>query len=140
VPNDDPKRAALDRLHDAIEESIETASGADLREDILLEGRDPAAVAAATRAVFARVTKHFQQKRLIDARRAREAALSAYERHKTQLPSAPQARRALLQRVITAQPHLTMQFRDLDHQSDADVESALKQLALLGLLPSEPEK
>jgi hypothetical protein len=137
----DPKdRLALERLHDAVEASIETASDAELREDILLEGRDPAAVAAATRSVFDRVGKAFRQKRLHETRRAREMALSSYEQHKATLPAGPQARRALLQQVIAAQPHLTMQFRDLDHQSDADVESALQHLALLGLLPGPTEE
>jgi hypothetical protein len=134
------ERVALERLYEAFEASIETASEAELREDIILEGGDPAAVAASMRGVFARVGKTYHQKRLHEARRARKIALSAYERHKAPLPDTPQTRRALLQQVITAQPHLTMQFRDLDHQSDADVESALQHLALLGLLPYTSEE
>lgn len=136
----DPKdRQALERLHDAIEASIEGASEDELREDLALEGRAPADVAASMRSVFDQVGKTFRQKRLHEARRARELALGAYEQHKAALPATAPERRALLQRVIVAQPHLTMQFRDLDHQSDADVESALQHLALLGLLsdPSE---
>lgn len=137
----DPKDLqALVRLQDAIEASIEAASDAELREDLAMEGRNPADVAASMRSVFDRVGKAFRQKRLHEARRAKEVALHAYEQHKATLPAAPHARRALLQSVIAAQPHLTMQFRDLDHQSDVDVESALQHLALLGLLPDPGEE
>lgn len=132
-------REALERWLDAIESSIERATSDELQEDIRAEGRDPEQVATATRSVFAEVAKDFHQKRLHAARKARELALQAYETQQVRLPATAQARRTLLQQVIARNPNLTLQFRDLDHHSDEDIESALRHLAVLGLLADTEE-
>jgi hypothetical protein len=135
----DKRTDALDRILDAIEKSIETAPVDDLRDELKAEGHEPSSIATQMRAVLTRVGKRHRQAKLDLARHEKAAALAAYEEHRPKLPNTPAQRRLLLQQTIARNPHLTLQFRDLDHHSDADVESALRDLAHLGLLPDEED-
>lgn len=67
-----------------------------------------------------------------------EMARTKFESHQAALPTDPQARRALLQSILSRsteyQPLLTLQHRDFRTLSDEDVESLLKQLDILGAI------
>ena len=68
--------------------------------------------------------------------------LATLNKRAARLPGTPALRKALLERVMQRTPEMrpsimTLQHRDFESFSDADVESALRQLDALGLLDDE---
>ena len=129
---DTPKKEPVDKVFDAIEQSILSASEADLRADVDEVGQSFAAVAQEIRETFARVQKEQRQIALAAARAG--YAQASKRRAPVTLPTTPDARKALLGLALARHPELTAQFRDFGGMSDADVESALEDLSDLGKL------
>jgi hypothetical protein len=82
--------------------------------------------------------------RLSQANEAHQKAVSDLGARTSRLPGDPASRRRLLAASLQRRPEMreaviTLQHREFDSFSDADVESALKQLDALGLLDEEPE-
>lgn len=137
-PRRNPKEA-LDRLTEKLVEDVLNAPDAELLEEAKEEGRDVAAEAAHSRAIFAKaVAAH--GKRKLAAARAAIGARSKQPSYRTgQLT--PQQARAVLDRALHAAPEtaakLTLAARKGQGLSDADVYGMLEDMADLGLLPPE---
>lgn len=125
----------LDRILDAIEQSITTATNQDLRDDIQAEGGDAAGVEHNVRSVLGGVLREHRQEKLRAAQAGYRDAVARFQQRSTRIPTGPAAQRALLARVVASGSQMTAQFRDLDHLSPEDIASALQQLDALGLLP-----
>ena len=134
-------RERFDRIFDAIEESIATASDEEILEDLKDVGQDPGLTAARTRDIFAQELTNARKRKLTAAKAAYEQEIQrlASGLPRIQLPDEPTAQRALLYRTLEQHPELTAQFRDFERLEDTDVTSCLQQLAELGLLDDEPE-
>jgi hypothetical protein len=129
---DTPKKEPIDNVFDAIEASIVSASEADLRADVDEAGQSFSAIAQEVRETFARVQKQQRQIGLATARAG--YAQASKRRSPVTLPTAPDARKALLGLALARHPELTAQFRDFGGMSDADIQSALEDLSDLGKL------
>ena len=137
------KEQELQRLIDAVAESYLTGPLDDVYEDSEKEGLEPKEVAEKTRTILLDAVKEHRLEKLRGARSEYEEAASRLEKRKYDLPETPAERRELLETIVAARPSLrqplTLQYRDLTELSDEDVESSLRQLAELGLLPKEQD-
>lgn len=132
----------LDRILDGIAESIATESDEAILEELRAEGTDPAANAAALKAVLLGALKQHEQG-LLSAARERIRLRTANPVQRT-LPVSADERRTLLLSLFGSRPKVaemvTAHCRDLSALTDADVESCLEDLAELGLLGEPPER
>ncbi len=123
---------------DQIAESIEAAKPSEIEEDILLAGEDLDSIAAAMKRAALAGIKDFKQQRLHRARQRYEESSSKIERRPRRVASNPELRRSQFFSAIRANPDvqsaLTLQHRDLDELTDADIETALDELDALGAL------
>jgi len=134
----DPKATErLDRIYDALEESIAQMSDEELIEEIRADGRDPDVVVSDVRNLFAKITKDHKQKTLRAVQAEMAAAEKAFYERKPRIPADPDARRQLYMKVAKNHPQFTMQHRDLAGLPDEDVLQTLEQMDALGLLPEE---
>lgn len=131
-------RERLDRIFDAIEESIAAASDEEILEDLKDLGEG---FTSRTRDIFARELTNARKRRLTAAKAAygQEIQRLTSGLSKIQLPAESIAQRALLHRTLKQHPELTAQFRDFERLEDTDVTSCLQQLGELGLLDDESE-
>jgi hypothetical protein len=129
---DTPKKEPIEKVFDAIEESIVNASEADLRADVEAAGENFSTVARDVRETFAHVQKEQRQSALAAARAG--YAQASKRSTSVTLPTTPGARKALLGLALARHPELTAQFRDFGGMSDADIQSALEDLSDLGKL------
>ncbi|MBV9496862.1 MAG: hypothetical protein JOZ54_21650, partial [Acidobacteria bacterium] len=88
---DTPKREPIDKVFDAIEDSILRASEADLRADVEEAGESFSAIAQEVRGAFTRVQKEQRQVALATARAG--YAQASKRRVRAPLPPAAQDRR-----------------------------------------------
>lgn len=134
MPDETNYALNLSRVLDGLAESIADAPEEELLEELRQEGLDPAANAAATRALLLGAVVQHEQRLLVEARER----IKARRRRTTPLTATePEARRTLLQRLFTSQPQfaemVTAHYRDLSQLTDSDVESCLEDLAELGV-------
>jgi len=112
-------------------------------EDVQAEfGSEPPATAKET---LRSAAKSYAQGKLRAARSKHEETVRAITTHSFEMPPTATERRALLDAVLAAHMtselgSLTAQFRDLSSVPDADVESTLRQLEILGVLRKFREK
>jgi hypothetical protein len=133
---------ALDRVAEKLAENVLNATEAELLAEAKEDGRDIAAEAAQSRAIFAKALAAQGKRRMAAAR----AAINA--RSATSAPTArrlsPEQARELLAHALRDAPEtstkLTMAARKGQDLSDADVYGMLDDLADLGLLPSSEDK
>jgi hypothetical protein len=134
----DPKktRERLERIYDALEESLENMSGEELREEIVAKGQDPEQVVRGVRGLIGGITKEHQQTKLREARTGHAAAVQAYAARKSRIPSDAAAQRAMYLQVAKNYPErFTMQHRELEAIPQEELVEILKQMDALGLLP-----
>jgi hypothetical protein len=141
-PTDEAAR--IRALMDALAESAEGASDAEVLDDAAEEGVEIKTQASRTRGVLLAGLERAAKSRLRAAATEHTAAVASMRSRATALPSDPAARRLLLERTLARRPDvreavITMQHRDFSTFSDADVESALRQLQHLGVMDGEPE-
>jgi len=125
---------ALDR----IAESIEAAKPSDIEDDLRSAGEDLDSVTALMKDASLAGIKNFRQQRLHRARQRHEENVSTIARRASRIAGSPKARREQFFAVLKANPSvqsaLTLQYRDLNEITDADIETALDELDALGAL------
>ncbi len=125
----------LERLYEQLAESVLSLSDSDLLS-IYSESAEKDAQPVSR--LVQQATTAVRKKKLADAKGAYEQQVAAMRSRHYEIPATAPRRRELLMSAISRQPSvrsvLTAQFRDFKEMSDADVESALKQLFELGLL------
>lgn len=131
-------RGELREVMNALAEAVAETSDEEILAEAQEAGLDLEAEAESVRAVLRRSIEKFKKRKLEQARRDYELAVSALFTKTYSLPETPQERRSLLTNILAAQPQmqgmLTVQFRELDQLSDDDIESSLRKLAELGML------
>lgn len=131
----------LAALMNALADHTEHASDADILGDVP-HGRDERkAAATAVRSILQGAIKTFRSERRRKAAEEHVLAVGRLAAHRAKLPASTADRRALLGSVVGKRPQMpegmTLQFRNFASLSDADVESALKQLDALGMLQDD---
>lgn len=131
--------AELRTLMDALAESVAAASDEEIVNEAREAGDDPAVAAEEVRAVLRKAAKAYEQRHLLEAQKAYERHIDAIRSRPVSLPTTPENRRKLLTSVMTRKPELssallTLQHRDFREWTDADVQSCLEQLGVLGVL------
>lgn len=128
----------LEAILDGIADYIETAPGAHLLEDSRADGEDPSRTAQELRSTLLQSVTDFEQRKLSAARRIYEQRVAAIDKKRHTLPDTAEERRQQLYAVLGRKPEfgvaLTAQYRDFVEMTDEDVESALMELAELGVL------
>ena len=121
-----------------IAESIEAAKPNEIEEDVLSSGEDLDSIAIKMKGAVQAGIKKFQQQRLHKARQRYQENSRNIEQQPRRIASSSEARRvqffSLLQANPSVQSALTMQHRDLNALTDADIESALEELDALGAI------
>lgn len=128
--------ALADREDSASDQAVLTESAAD--------GVNVPEEAARVRAVLMNGLLRAKKARLSRAREAHQRAVADLGTRRSHLPLDPAARRKLLTATVRRRPEMreavmTLQHREFESFTDADVESALKQMDALGLLDDDPE-
>jgi hypothetical protein len=128
----------------ALAEREAAASDKDVLETAAGEGTSIADEAARVRDVLLSGVLRAKKARLSRAHEAHQKAVLDLGVRTSRLPPDPSARRKLLAASLQRRPDMrqaviTLQHREFESFSDADVDSALKQLDALGLLDDEPE-
>jgi len=121
-----------------------TASDKEVLEAAAGEGISIVDEAARVRGVLLSGVVRGKKARLSRAHEAHQKALLDLGARTSRLPADPGVRRQLLAAALQRRPDMrqgvvTLQHREFESFSDADVESALKQLDALGLLDDDPE-
>jgi len=128
----------LRALVDAMAQSVEDASDAEIFEDAHATGFDLKANAAELKNMLAETAKRFQKRKFFAAQQQYQAEVERIRRSSVHLPESAADRRALVQLVAAQHAQgamaLTAHGRDLERLSDNDVTSLLEELAALGLL------
>jgi hypothetical protein len=133
---------ALDRVAEKLAEDVLNATEAEILAEAKEDGRDIAAEAASSRAIFAKALAAQGKRRMTTARAAIDARSGAAAPPPRRL--SPEQARQLLARALRDAPEtsakLTMAARKGQDLSDADVYGMLDDLVDLGLLPSPQDK
>lgn len=128
---------ALDRLTEKLVEDVLNTSDAEILAEAKEDGRDVAAEAARSRAIFARALVAQGKRKMAVARAALNARTAPSVRPSGRLT--PDQARAILARALQEAPEtaakLTMAARKGQGLSDADVYGILEDLVDLGILP-----
>ena len=123
------------RVASGLAESAFEASDEEIREDYLLEGKDPNREAEHTRHVLLGAVATFRRE---EAKKAYRASSQALEGQHYSVPATRHERLKLLSAVMAQKPELqrglTIQYRELGTLTDEDITSQLNQLAALGVL------
>ena len=131
-------RRELEGILDGLAESIEAATPEEIVADAQAAGENPDAIANTVRKTLLDAVKIFEQRKLEAARQAYRMHATSGEPRRFCLPDTTHQRRQLLSSVFQNKPRLgevlTIQHRSFDDLSDEDVQSALEELAELGLL------
>lgn len=132
-------------LMEALAEHAEKATDREILEDAAADGVDVKSEADRIRGVLAGAVLATKKQRLTMALTAHTQQVAVLNAGTSRLPATPAARRELLQRALAKRPDtkqlvmITVQHRDFEELTDLDVESALRQLAALGLLDDTAE-
>jgi len=126
----------LRMMMEQLAESCLTATDGDL---VAEAGDDAKRWAEETRSLLGSTMKAYRQRHLDEARREYARAMESLNSRWIELPDSPDDRRMLLGTALANLPKvreafLTIQHRDFQTLSDADVETCLAQLAELGIL------
>jgi len=128
----------LEAILDGLADYIETVPGEHLLEDARAGGEDLKQTVDLGKATLLQAVTDFEQKKLKAARRAYEERIAAMEATSHVLPDDPRERRQQLFAMLGQKPDIgaafTARHRDFSKMTDDDVESALKELAELGVL------
>ncbi len=135
-------RDRLVALMDALAEHTATLSDREILDDTIAAGVDAKAEAGRVRKGLADALLGAKKQRLQTAAAAHEKTVQALNERVARLPASPESRRGLLDRIVLRQPEMrqtvvTLQHRDFQSFSDADIESALRQLDALGLIDQD---
>ncbi len=134
----------LRRAVDRIASSVLKATDEEIEEELRAEGEDPDASAEQLRAQLLGLVDSEREKRFAAAKERHRRKQEAAAVGDVELPGTPEARMELLVAVVAAMARrrtpLTLQHRDLDGMSDADVTRLLRQLAKLGALEGSPDE
>ena len=107
------------------------------------EGEELSAVASRVRGILSAAVADHQSRERARLRAERTSRLSELASFRSRLPASPEKRRQWLHGALQQHPEraaeVTAQFRNLNEMTDEDVESALQQLAYLGLVDEEPK-
>ena len=126
----------------ALADEAEGASDKALLDDAAAAKVDVAGEAERVRNVLLAGVLAAKKDRLHQAQQAHERAVASMARRSSSFPTDPAQRRAMLFNVLQRQPQMreamvTLQHREFESFSDADVESVLHQLAMLGVLDDD---
>jgi hypothetical protein len=134
----DKEREMLARLSKMMIEDILAASDERILAETREDGQDPAAIAAATRAVFERALAT-SGKALLAAAKAQ--VIADRQRSATVVPLDPTAARERLARLLAQEPNFTMAARKATsgELTDEEVFGLLEDLDELGINPKEPD-
>ena len=128
----------VDLLFAGLSDSLDELTDNEVLEDIEDEGLDLAHVVGEVNQVIAGALKSHGQAKLQKARAEHRAKTESLKSSHVELPSSRQGMLDLLASVLTAQPSLrpalTVQFRELDELTEADLKGLLRQLAALDAL------
>ncbi len=131
----------LEKLLDYLGDHIRSAPGDELIETAREQGCDPGEGNTRLKGFLLKVFKSHQQKKLAEAKEGYKRELASISEGHFDLPKTKEGRRSLfiaaLAQASQLQPAFTLQHRELSEFSDEDIESNLKKLAQLGLLPEE---
>jgi hypothetical protein len=137
-------REEAERVLDQLADSIETEAPAEIAADLKDTGHDLNDVAAQMKSAALAGVKAFRQQRLHRARERYKESSAKIERRNRRFGSSPEERRRRFFSVLESKPALrsalTMQHRDLNELTDADIESALDELEILGALEELDER
>ena len=130
----------LEKILDFLGDHIRSTPADELIESARAEGRDPGEENTRLKGFLLGHLKAHQQKKLAEARDGYKRELANISAREFNLPSSPGERRVLFMAALAQasqlQPAFTLQHRDLSGFSDEDIETNLKKLAQLGLLPN----
>ncbi|MCI0724303.1 MAG: hypothetical protein L0338_35870 [Acidobacteria bacterium] len=134
----------LRNLMEALAESVVTTSDHEILAETQEEAGDPGAVAEHFRELLHAALKTELQKNLHVAQVQYQHRIEEMHQRPHRFSDSAQDRRQLLASVFAAKPDmrsglLTAQHRDFESLTDADIESLLRQLDVLGVL-SEVQK
>ena len=140
TPKDARERLAA--IMDALAAQTESARDEELLDEAAASGLDVSAESTRVRGVLLGAVLRAKKERLADALGAHRRTVAALSVRSARIPRMPSDRRALLMQTLEQRPQMkealvTLQHRDFSSFSDADVESVLKQLDALGLLPED---
>lgn len=131
-------REEAERAFDHLADSIEAESASEIASELKESGHDLNDIVARMKASALAGVKAFRQQRLHQARERYVESSSRIERHSKSVGGSREERRIRFFAVMNAKPELqaqyTMQHRDLNAITDADIESALEELEILGAL------
>jgi hypothetical protein len=131
-------REEIERAFDHLAESIEAESASEIVSELKESGHDVNDVAARMKAAALAGVKAFRQQRLHHARERYVESSSRIEGRARSVVGSREERRNRFFAVLNARPEFqaqyTMQHRDLNALTDADIESALEELEILGAL------
>jgi DNA repair photolyase len=124
----------LNRLMSFLAESVAEMSEDQIKEEYRSEARPR------TKEILQATLNDLNKQKLREARSQYESAAKELSLRRYKLPADRSGRRALLSSILAQRPDLrsvafTAHHRELKDFTDSDVESFLKQLAELGLLP-----
>jgi GrpB-like predicted nucleotidyltransferase (UPF0157 family) len=132
------RREEAERLLDQIAESIEKGDASEIAADLKESGQDVDEIASRTKAAALAGIREFRQQRLHHARQRYQESSSKIERRAKRFGGSPEERRRRFFAALESNPGLrsalTMQYRDLNELTDADIEKGLDDLETLGAL------
>ena len=131
-------REEAERVLDQLADSIEAEEPAEIAANLKDSGHDLNDIAAQMKGAALAGVKAFQQQRLHHARQRYQESSAKIERRSRRLGGSSEELRRRFFSVLESKPALrsalTMQHRDLNELTDADIESALDELEMLGAL------
>lgn len=134
----------LKRVVDAIAVSVLEASDEEIEEEVRAAGDDPDGSAERLRGRLLGLVEKQREQQLVAAREAHQRKQAAAREEELELLGTPEARMELLVAAVAAMARrrapLTLQHRDLESLSDADVTRLLRQLSKLGALDEVPDE
>jgi hypothetical protein len=131
-------REEAERVLDHLAESIETGDAAEIAADLKDSGYDLSDVASRMKAAALAGIKGHRQQRLQHARQRYQESSLKIARRTRRFEGSHEERRLRFFSIIEARPELksrlTVQHRDLNELTDRDIDSALEELEILGVL------
>lgn len=129
-------REEAERAFDHLADSIEAESASEIASELKDSGHDLNDLAAKMKASAIAGMKAFQQQRLHRARQRYLESSSRIEGRTKGVTGSRDERRSRFFAILNTKPELqsqyTLQHRDLNAITDADIDSALEELEILG--------
>lgn len=139
-PKDEGEQFAA--FMDTLAEAAIAATDRELIDDAAAAGIDIKVEGARVRGVLGDAVLSAKKERLKNAAAAHERSVAAFNARTARIPAGAEAQRRLLDRLVNRSPAMrqtvmTLQHREFDELSEADVASALRQLDALGYLDDD---